>query len=109
MNNINENIHAPNELISLYMKQENNPILLVFDAEWSSTSSMTEIITKKIRKEAKNIKLVKIDIDQEENLARKYRIKKVPTCMLLINNELKYRYEGLFSKSMVLQALAKNS
>ena len=91
------------------MSQTTTPMLLIFEAEWSSTSSMTTVIISKIENEAKNIKLISIDIDSDEKLALQYRINKVPTCVLLINNELKFRYEGMFSKSKILQELKKHA
>ncbi|WP_235298754.1 thioredoxin family protein [Portibacter marinus] len=99
----------PLSAIKKYSKAGNESLLLVFDAEWSSLSSMTEVIINKISSEKSNLNIVLADIEKHPEISKKYRIRRVPTCILLEDSEMKFRHEGMFSKKTILDKIARYS
>lgn len=84
---------------------EKYPLVLVFTADWVSSSSIVEIVSQKIVNDRDNIALITIDADINKDLLFKYRIKKVPSCVIIKNQEIVNRIEGTFSKKDVLDSI----
>jgi thioredoxin 1 len=55
------------------------------------------------------IKIIKIDIDKNENIALKYNIRSVPTLMLFINGEMRWRESGAMSCDRLLEILNQHA
>ena len=51
------------------------------------------------------VNVIKVDIDQERELADKYRIQSVPTIMIFKNGEVMWRGSGLQSHTDLMVAL----
>ena len=44
------------------------------------------------------VKIVKVDVDNDENLARRFGIMSIPTLLLYVNGELYKKHVGLWQK-----------
>ena len=82
-----------------------HPLVLVFTADWVSSSTIVEVICEKIIKEREDVTLLQIDADLNKDFFAKYRIKKVPSCIVISNQEIAGRIEGTFSKKDVFSIL----
>lgn len=60
-------------------------ILVDFWATWCGPCKMIAPIIEQISEEMPNIKVAKIDVDENENLANKYEIASIPTLMIFKN------------------------
>ena len=77
------------------------PVLIDFNANWCGPCRMLRPILDEVSEETDKVKIVSINIDDEEELAREYGVMSIP-CLVLINNgkEIK-RNVGLISKDEV--------
>ena len=64
-------------------------VLIDFYADWCGPCKMVSPIIAEIGQENKNIKVVKINIDDEKELTKKYKITSIPT-LVVIKNDKEY-------------------
>ena len=53
------------------------------------------------------IRIVKIDVDQNSEIARRYNVQSVPTLMIFKQGEIKYRQTGVHTKPQLINVLLK--
>ena len=98
--------HNSVNVSQLMQEGRDKSIVLVFTADWVSSSSIVDVVCKKIANERSDVKLVKINVDSNKDLIAKYRIKKVPSCVIIQKQEITDRIEGAFSKKDVLDKIS---
>lgn len=74
------------------------PILIDFWATWCGPCKTMAPIVEKIAEERTDIKVCKIDVDQEPELARQYRVMSIPTFLVFKDGEVVKRDMGVMSK-----------
>jgi len=85
------------------------PVVVDFHALWCSPCKMQSPILKEIATElGDRIKVIKIDVDQNSEIASQYNIQSVPTLMIFKNGEIKYKQAGLHTKTQLMKSLLKN-
>lgn len=80
-------------------------ILVDFYATWCNPCKVMTPILEEIAYENENIKLVKIDVDQNQDLAYTYRITAMPTIVIIENGKEINRHVGATDKKNVLELL----
>jgi thioredoxin 1 len=72
------------------------PVLVDFYADWCGPCKQMPPILKQVKSELKeNIKIIKVDVDRNPNIASKYKIRSIPTLMLFKDGELKWSGMGV--------------
>lgn len=90
--------------------QGNNPVLVDFFAEWCGPCKMLAPILEKLSSEyAGKVDIIKVDIDEEGELAQKYGIQSIPTLVVFKGGEEADRVIGFQSEDNLKQLLDKNS
>jgi len=79
------------------------PVLLDFWAEWCMPCKMFLPIVEEIANEESSIKVGKVNVDSEMELASKYQIASIPTLVLIKNGEVLTRIVGMKSKEEVMK------
>lgn len=82
--------------------QSDKPVLVDFFATWCGPCQMLAPIIEEIAKENTDIKVCKADVDENMELAQKYRISVVPTLMAFKNGEVINQMSGAESKEKIL-------
>ncbi|MHA7831976.1 MAG: thioredoxin [Flagellimonas sp.] len=87
----------------------NDQLTLVdFSAEWCGPCKMLAPILKQVKDEmGDSLKIVKIDVDKNQNLANTYQVRGVPTLIFFKNGEQLWRKSGVLQKGEIVQ-LAKS-
>ena len=78
------------------------PVLLDFFASWCGPCRMVGPILDEIAEEREDIKVCKVDIDEQPELASRYRIMSVPTLMVLRNGQIMEQSIGAKPKHQIL-------
>ena len=81
-------------------------VIVDFYGTWCMPCKMLAPIVEKVAQD-KNIKLAKVDIDENEDLIRKYRIMSVPTLKIFKGGKEVETSVGLVSESRLLDILDK--
>ena len=76
-------------------------------ATWCSPCRMISPIFDGIANEAPDIKICKVNIDEEPELAQKFRVLSIPTLILIKNGEAIYSSVGLNPKSEILKMIGQ--
>lgn len=97
MNNI---IEANKEIFEKEIK-EGGTVLVDFYGTWCPPCKALAPIIEDFAKEHTNIKILKVNVDENQELAINYRIMNVPTLLVIKEGELVKTSIGLISKSEI--------
>ena len=78
------------------------PVLLDFFASWCGPCRMVGPILDEIAEEREDIKVCKINIDEQPELASQYRVMSIPTLMVLKNGQVVGHSVGAKPKHQIL-------
>ena len=85
---------------------KNSPIVLLdFYAEWCGPCKMLSPVISEIANERADVKVGKINVDEENALAREYNIYSIPTLVVLKDGKEVKRATGARPKGSVLALL----
>lgn len=80
-------------------------VLIDFYADWCGPCKTLSPIVEEVAKENPDLKVVKIDVDSNENLAYKYKTYSIPTLVVIENGEEVNRAVGAIPKNDVLELI----
>lgn len=82
------------------------PVLVDFTAVWCGPCKMLEPVVLELADEwAGQVKVVKLDVDDNQNIAMQYQVMSVPTLAFFEGGELKERLTGFRPKKQILNKL----
>ncbi len=82
------------------------PVLVEFTAVWCGPCKMLEPIVKQLAQDWNGkVKVVKLDVDDNANLAMEYQVMGVPTLILFSKGEPVQRLTGFQPKERILSKL----
>ena len=80
-------------------------VLIDFYADWCNPCKILSPILEEVARENPDIKLVKIDVDTNENLAYEYRAYSIPTLVVIKDGKEVTRAVGAMPKEDVLELI----
>ena len=97
--NINKN-NFQNEVMN-----SDKPVLLDFWAPWCAPCRMVVPIIEEIASERPDIKVGKINVDEQPELASKFGIMSIPTLVVMKNGKIVTKVSGARPKKAILEML----
>lgn len=76
-------------------------VLIDFYADWCGPCKMISPIIEAVAKENQNIKVVKVNVDDAQDIAIKYDVMSIPTLVVVKNGEETKRVVGLVDKTEI--------
>ena len=97
MSAININIHNFEQEVMASDK----PVLLDFWAPWCGPCRMVVPLVEELAEEREDIKVGKVNVDEESELASRFRIMSIPTLVVIKNGQVVNQSVGAKSKSAI--------
>lgn len=85
--------------------QSDKTVLIDFYADWCGPCKILSPIVEEVAKENADVKVVKINVDSEQEIAIKYRIMSIPTLVVIKDGKEINRAIGVIEKSEILTLL----
>jgi thioredoxin 1 len=88
---------------------DTKPVIVDFHALWCGPCKVQSPILKELVSElGERVEIIKIDVDQNNNLSGKYQIQSVPTLIVSKNGKLVWRHSGVASNCDLYKVLMQN-
>ena len=95
-------IHATNENFNEIVLQSDVPVLVDFFATWCGPCRMIGPTLEEIAEENENIKVVKVDVDQDPDLAIRFGVTSIPLLMVVKDGNVVSQSLGAKPKDQIL-------
>jgi thioredoxin 1 len=93
-----------NELI-----KEKIPVLVDFSAEWCGPCKMMKPVLEQLKRSMTDkIRILKIDVDKNSELALKYNIRSVPALMLFQEGKIRWTGVGVMTSDYLENVIYNN-
>lgn len=96
-------LHITKETFEKEVLQSNIPVLLDFWAPWCGPCRMVGPILDEIAEEREDIKVCKVNVDEEPELAGAYDVMTIPTLMVIKDGQILTQSAGARPKAQILE------
>ena len=83
--------------------ESDKPVLIDFFATWCGPCKMVSPVVDQIAAERPDIKVCKLDVDKNLDLARSFQVMSVPTLVAMKNGEIINKTVGAMPKAVILK------
>ena len=78
-------------------------VIVDFYADWCGPCKMQSPIIEKLANENPNVKVGKLNVDENPNTAVKYDVMSIPTILVIKNGQVEKEFVGLTDKEEILK------
>lgn len=85
------------------------PVLVDFYADWCGPCKQMPPILKQVKEELKEqVRIIKVDVDRNPQIATEYKIRSIPTLMLFKDGEAKWTGMGVRTVKEILEQVQQH-
>jgi thioredoxin 1 len=89
---------------------DSRPVIVDFHALWCSPCKMQSPILKEVASElGERVRVIKIDVDNNAQIASLYSVQSVPTIIIFKNGRAVWRQSGVVSKNQLKSVLLQHA
>ncbi len=82
------------------------PVLVDFYADWCGPCKMMAPYLERVATEMKGkVKVIKIDVDKNQQAAAKYKVQSIPTLIIFQQGEIKWRKAGVVDPQTMINQI----
>ncbi len=88
-----------------FIENNKGTVLVDFYADWCGPCKMVAPILEKIHNENEDITVVKVNVDESNELAREYSVVNIPTMVVFKDSEVSHVQVGALPEQQILDLL----
>ena len=88
-------LHITKENFEQEILQSEKPVVLDFFASWCGPCRQLAPIIDRLAQEHPELKVAKVNVESQEELARKHKVFSIPTLVIYKNGEIAGRHTGV--------------
>ncbi len=100
-----EILHITKENFQTEVMESDKTVLLDFWAAWCGPCRMIAPVLEEVAQEREDVKVCKIDVDKEPELAQQFQIMSIPTLIVMEQGRIVNKALGAMPKNSVLALL----
>ena len=100
-------LHITTDTFESDVLNSDKPVLIDFWATWCGPCQMQGPIIDDMADELTDVKVCKVNVDENPDLAKKYRVMSIPNLVVIENGELKAQEVGVHDRAGILDMLGK--
>ena len=98
-------IHVTNENFAQEVLGSEKTVLVDFWASWCGPCRMLSPVVEQVAQEREDIKVCKVNVDEEADLAAQYGVMSIPYLAVFKNGEITGTSVGAVAKSKIIEML----
>ena len=83
-------------------------VFVDFFATWCGPCRMLSPVVDEVSNEISDVKFLKVDVDENNEIAARYNIMSIPTLIILKDGDVINKHTGLLSKSDLINFINEN-